>query len=341
MARLRSLYRTLSGDGTCSRFPTFPFETSRAFQRTDLQPLVNGSSSKDTVPPHELENVMEYYNALTTALSMAVKAAETYDFSFNDLNDDDDDDDDVVVTPQVDKETPGAPPDETLLLQRAVVDWVRTQGGIFNRKQEIRHEVPGDPSSILGVFAKENIKKGEVLVSVPWELVMTANADDNYEIFFCNTARFIIEELRLGDNSFYAPYVRYLLAAPPVVIPSTWSERGKDLLKQIIADEQVPPVSPTSWVDDYKEDCKAADDPFEIQAALQLVTRGDDDTLTPLYDMYNHRNGKLFNAQSYQRRNQKHQIRASRDINKGEQIYISYNQVRRILCASIKNSQSA
>ena len=60
---------------------------------------------------------------------------------------------------------------------------------------------------------------------------------------------------------------------------------------------------------------------------MQLITRGDDDTLTPVYDMYNHRNGeKWLNTSPKMVEEKRHEMYASQDIEKGEEIYLSYNQ---------------
>jgi len=300
-------------------FFSYQYKRLVKLNQTDLQPLVQGTANY-TVPPSELENVMQYYNALTTALDMAIKAAQTYDFvTFHDNHNDDDDDDeeDSVATLKEDTSLP-----------QGVVDWIRKHGGYFNRKQEFRREKPADSSLLFGIFAKSKIAKGEKLLSVPWELVMTAGTDEDDGTFYCGTSHLIAEEIKLGDKSFFGPYVKYLSAAPPVNIPSTWSIKGKNLLRHVIQNGRVPPKRLVAWVDDWKEDCNINDniDPVELQAAMQLVTRGDDDMLTPVYDMYNHRNGKWFNAQSYLKVEHKHDIVAYRNIQKGEQIYISYNQ---------------
>ena len=48
-----------------------------------------------------------------------------------------------------------------------LVDWfLSSPGTVFNEKQDIRHEDPSDPSTILGVFAKENISEGELLTGL-------------------------------------------------------------------------------------------------------------------------------------------------------------------------------
>jgi hypothetical protein len=55
---------------------------------TDLKPIAEGTSDIE-VPEHELEPLMTYYHALTTALQVAT---DDY-FEFEDDNDDDDDED--------------------------------------------------------------------------------------------------------------------------------------------------------------------------------------------------------------------------------------------------------
>ena len=211
-------------------------------------------------------------------------------------------------------------------IQMSLVEWIRSEGGFFNEKQEFRRGK--DPLSPFGIFARERIEKGEVLTSVPWKCVFTAGTDDFKTNLHCDTIRLLIQEMKKGpDKSFYGPYIHYLLTRPPVDIPSTWSNAGRNLLKKIIMKDKLPPLYVDSWVDeDWKEDCNGNDDPFQIQAAMLLVTRGDDDMLIPIYDLYNHRNGKWHNTQNNLIFDKKHEIKASRTIEQGEEIYNSYNQ---------------
>lgn len=51
-------------------------------------------------------------------------------------------------------------------------------------------------------------------------------------------------------------------------------------------------------------------------------------TLCAGYDMYNHRNGKYHNTDVWTEVDVKHVTKASRDIQKGEQIHNSYNRCR-------------
>ena len=62
-----------------------------------------------------------------------------------------------------------------------LVDWfLSSPGTVFNEKQDIRHEDPSDPSTILGVFAKENISEGELLMSIPYDLIIQPEELDEF-----------------------------------------------------------------------------------------------------------------------------------------------------------------
>jgi hypothetical protein len=219
-------------------------------------------------------------------------------------------------------------PETNVVLQQGVVDWIRKEGGYFNPKQEFR------PASLhhFGVFASQDIPKGEMLVSVPWKCILTADTDELDNDIYCDSTHYIIEEMNKGNDSFYAPYLEYLQAAPPVHFASTFSKQGKRLFKQILGNA-LPPKRATAWVSKYwKKECEGSLDPNHVQVAMQLISRGDDDTLTPLYDMYNHRNGDWLNTECRHKRNKDHAMYASRDIKAGEEIFLSYNQ-----CAHCRN----
>lgn len=144
-----------------------------------------------------------------------------------------------------------SPTNDDITLQMNVVEWVRENGGYWNPKQEFRRLVPGDASTPFGVFARETIKKDELVASVPWKCIMTAGTDTWETYMHCNTTRFIIEEMRKGNDSFYAPYTAYLMSAPPVNIPSMWSQPAKDLLREVIGWKQLPPSRAMLWMTKY------------------------------------------------------------------------------------------
>ena len=73
-------------------------------------------------------------------------------------------------------------------------------GGYFNPKQEFRRASPHH----FGVFASQDISEGEMLISVPWKCILTADTDELNNDIFCDSTHYIIEETNKGNDSFYA-----------------------------------------------------------------------------------------------------------------------------------------
>jgi hypothetical protein len=212
---------------------------------------------------------------------------------------------------------------------KEVIEWFEAREGTkLHPKVEIRREVPADPSSVLGAFATDDIAKGEILVSIPWDLMIHAgyNVDDPPPLV-CDTARNLAIELRKGDESDFAPYIRYLMSQKTGQLPSAWSEAGQDLLREVLG-EELPPSEAMTWLEhDWREDCNGSTEALDEQAALLVVQRAEDDLMIPIYDMFSHRNGKYHNVDNNREQGVKFFLSAKRDIAKGEQIYNSYNMV--------------
>ena len=212
-----------------------------------------------------------------------------------------------------------------------LVKWVQSKGGFFNSKQEIRHEDPTDPTSLLGVFAKERIDKDEILARIPWDIIIDSGgqaiSDDT--VMNCNTIRNLVQQMKLGEKSMYWPFVSYLMSQRVGQIPSAWSEEGKDLLEEMIGktSDVLPPEFATDWLDnDWYKVCHGdRNDPLAANAAMLVIQRADDDILVPLFDIYNHRNGRFLNTENEVNTGKDYTITASRVIEAGEQIYMSYN----------------
>jgi hypothetical protein len=144
----------------------------------------------------------------------------------------------------------------------------------------------------------------------------------------------LARELKLGNESKYAPYIEYLLdETDHDKIPSAYSQNGKQLLLQVLddlddtGDTRIPPVAPISWItDDWIKFCQAdPNDYLGIQAATTVLQRSDDAILIPGYDAYNHRNGVWTNTQAKEVTGLYFQITASRDIQTGEELFNTYN----------------
>ncbi len=214
-----------------------------------------------------------------------------------------------------------------------ILEWVHNaEGGFYNPKQDFRYETPGDPTSVAGIFANERIEKGETLCKVPWQrLLKSDDSTENDGQLRCGTGRAVAREMRKAENSDFAPYVTYLNAQSEGQLPSAWSKKGKALLQEILGGTPlapvIPPVEPTEWLDtDWYTGCSG--DPsnkLAAKAALLVVQRSYDGLMIPAYDFYNHRNGKWLNAGAEIVKGTHHITKATRSIEPGEQLYISYN----------------
>eukprot|EP00934_Nitzschia_sp_Nitz4_P001216 Nitzschia sp. Nitz4//scaffold98_size77359//36815//46705//NITZ4_005549-RA/size77359-processed-gene-0.17-mRNA-1//1//CDS//3329560760//1216//frame0 len=223
-------------------------------------------------------------------------------------------------------------------LDFGLVDWLNKNGGYFSAKQEIRREDPNDPNSMIGVFAKETIAAGELLNQVPWSLVLddSGYVPKNEELeeqtsLFCGTVHNLAREMRLGEESKWKPYVLYLLNQPTGQLPSAWSKEGRQWLLHAMGGAPDSPDIPPAHIDqaldsDWYHFCKGdRNDEMAAQAAMLVVQRGDDECMIPVYDMYNHRNGKYYNTRHDADKGVVHRLYASRTIEAGEQIHNSYN----------------
>jgi hypothetical protein len=212
-----------------------------------------------------------------------------------------------------------------------LIDWVTAkEGGYFNAKQELRLENPYDPTSRVTLVAKTPIKEGEILSTIPWNLIITAADDDVDEIsgeLNCDTIRQLAAEMALGEGSEYGPYIQYLNSLGPNQIPSSWSMDGKELFVDILGGEEqeLPPGSAVSLLDDDWHDmCRGGVD-GDVAAALVFQRALDDTFMIPIFDWYTHRNGDYYNVKSELKPGLHFQIVARRPIEAGETIHNSYD----------------
>lgn len=146
---------------------------------------------------------------------------------------------------------------------------------------------------------------------------------DHYR--YCGITKKLIQEFKLGDQSHYAPYIHYLQSLPTGQLPDAWSQRGKDMLKEITGD--LPPAWLLYHIDDWHKGCKGTTDAVDEHALLTVIQREFDEFLIPGYDMLNHRNGIWPNVHSTRvREGDVVEVRSSRIIYAGEQLYTTYSQ---------------
>lgn len=168
------------------------------------------------------------------------------------------------------------------------------------------------------------------------ELIVKADTYDYDEYFDinCDALHEMYHQFQLGDKSKYAPYINYLKNQPAGRIPSEWSKAGKDLLIQILDQREghqgLPPYHVLDrYENEWLGECQGEDTPLARSAFFQLISRDEDGLMVPFFDMHNHSNDpKQLNTipSKPKTEGKPFTMRATRDIQPGEQIIISYNR---------------
>ena len=215
-----------------------------------------------------------------------------------------------------------------------IVGWVRNQGGFFNDKLQIRRADPTDPTSYFGVFATEDIQPMEELMRIPESATIWAEKPDDEpdgNKLLCDLAHVLMKELKLGDKSDFAPFIKYLLEQERGQLPATWTEVGRELISELVAGPDRDDLKMTNWIKENFEDasCIEPGNAFEQQAVALVVQRGWDNVLIPIYDMINHINDlRKLNTDNTSVYEDGMNVWASRAIEAGEEIFASYDDCK-------------
>lgn len=254
----------------------------------------------------------------------------------------------LFLTGVVLSETEAQSEDQLIFHSKSLISWFKSNNGYIHPSLQMRRLDDADPTSIFGVFTESELEEGTLLLSIPDDIIIHSTEDEPRQLD-CGLVRALIEELNKKEQSKYAPYVNYLFDRQLVLgqlLPSGWSDAGKEMLMKALGDEEfslvdatarfnryqkmglentLPPAEPISWLEDgWFHECGGERDELSQYAALLVLQRSWDDVLIPIYDMINHRNGIWFNTRSDE--NGVHEgkfvnVFASRDIYAGEQIY--------------------
>ena len=141
------------------------------------------------------------------------------------------------------------------------------------------------------------------------------------------------QELELGDNSRYAPFIRYLQQERRGQLPATYSDKGKELYREIVGYQEqtgyswLPLASGVDWIEYYFHGrCFDPSDKAHEHALALTVQRGWDSVLIPIYDLLNHDNGKKNTDNTSVFGQPSLHVKASEAIPQGGEIFGSYNQ---------------
>mmetsp|Transcript_7276 Transcript_7276/g.10421 ORF Transcript_7276/g.10421 Transcript_7276/m.10421 type:complete len:380 (-) Transcript_7276:46-1185(-) len=222
-------------------------------------------------------------------------------------------------------------------LIQLLVNWVENNGGFVSKKIAIRRINATDVNSPFGVYAKEYIEKGEIILNVPQtcyislpdqdRIAYLRTADDmDHQTFSevqCVLAHVLMKELELGSKSRFAPFIAYLNTQNSGQLPAMWSEPGKNALRKLI----IPGTDIVDWIDQYYKSrgCIKPEDEVGAHAIEMTIQRGYDTALIPLLDMFNHDN-KLLNTENTSIQSPDGvSVTASIGIEADEEIYQTYD----------------
>ena len=218
------------------------------------------------------------------------------------------------------------------------IEWLKSKKGGFFSPKIMYGIADKEDTSFSGMFALAPIAKGEEIIHLPVEHFITSsdidNASDN-DNDSCVTAMNLAKEYYKGNESSWEPYVTYCFESfPHEHLPPNWSEEAIQLFQSIIGTDLEPHYLGT--IGSYAHECSGHEEDDEdepgdeiLEAAYRIVVaRGWNDILLPVVDMINHRNGKWYNVDQTGSAHigEDVSIVALRDIDQGEQIYLSYNE---------------
>jgi spermidine synthase len=204
----------------------------------------------------------------------------------------------------------------------ALIKWLQANGGYVNPKIQLRPVTVNSFSIRLGLFAEEDIEKGETLIHVPQQVTIGKQETSNIEQSshpYCDTSRLLAKEMRLQNETEFAMYIDYLQNEPGINPPTGWTKMGKELVLRRLGDLN-------DWLEtDWHELCNGSHDPVEKRAALLVgIHAWKSDLMVPVYDLMRYRNHDFLNTKTFfKHRSKIVVVEASRDIFTGQELYRS------------------
>jgi hypothetical protein len=202
--------------------------------------------------------------------------------------------------------------------QQELLKWVRAEGGFFHHKLELR----SDENGLFGVFAAQDIRKNELLASIPWSCILySENSDHRFQN--CEVVELLEEELHKDAPSPYAQSLKKTARDHASLLPTNWSKKGKELFLKVTGNGTLPPEDPFFDDFEWKHQCEKVSQ----DATLLVMTHGEDFGMVPLTDKFNNRagnwTGAFFDTDPTDEVTGL-RVFALRDIRAGEQVYTHY-----------------
>jgi hypothetical protein len=107
-----------------------------------------------------------------------------------------------------------------------LIDWLRDNGAYINEKLVIKQF---DPSFPRGIYALEDMEKGETVCKIPWALILKPNHYEHVhvkareELSDCGTIESVYHAIT-AERDEMTPYGKYLLNQPQAYTAAFWSQ---------------------------------------------------------------------------------------------------------------------
>jgi len=216
-----------------------------------------------------------------------------------------------------------------------LIEWIKENEGVVDDRQAVKREDSKNLTSPQNVYATSFIPKGTVLLSVPWDLVVEPKDYHEDESDMCGMVELVHKELKANKNgtSHYGPYMKYLESlADPIMLPASWSQEGRKLLKQVIGNNLVLEMGEIDGhYRRWRKFCDATGSLRKDHTAAHLVIGYSSPNpserewyqMVPFYDLYSPREefGEYNTELEQNEEEEEIVVYANRDIQAGEQIH--------------------
>jgi hypothetical protein len=223
---------------------------------------------------------------------------------------------------------------------RALIEWIRANGGYVDDRIIIRNKIPGDPSTCRGIFTTKDIAEGEDLCFIPWNVIITAGKivpeeeynDDGsrssaYDASIVDTIFHLLHEMNQGSESHFAPYINFL-KSQSISAPSSWSLKGREYLETMIGH-----IFPSQryyqtfewFVMMYGLDSELIKAWFTVATRAMQGNIGNQWLLVPIVDLQNHHSDdEVINTARYAQSGVGFEIRSTKYVTAGSELYTRY-----------------
>ncbi len=119
-----------------------------------------------------------------------------------------------------------------------MVDWLRSKpNGFFSDKISWQRYDPNHPESGYAMYAAEDIPKDETIMVIPQSAIIQSETKGS-----CETVKKLLEEHAKGEDSEFFLYLDYIFGdkSKRGIIPSSWSDAGKKLMKLVVGNSLFP-----------------------------------------------------------------------------------------------------